>query len=353
VARDRSRAVTALAALMPLLGMFGSAACGGAKGNPLAAETSAAAPASSTGQLVLLLDQRLVITSPDGEEHAVVHTSGSSVYPASPRWSPDGARIAYVQKTFFNGQDGTDWGDDIYVVSADGGEPQLLRAHTHTGQQVLGLAWTADGEALLFGDVEPVTSNGSIQDYTSNIARLDLSSRTESTVLEGAYEPSLSHDGQHMAYFTGFGSGGMAIGVADSDGQHSRVLIQAGTFSTLLFPRISPDGSTVSFSASARIGMAPAPGQGDHNLLRALLGPLLPEHASAHGLPMDIWRVDVATGNIERLTTLVEDDPCSAWSADGRTLVVLATGGFYEVAADGSGVMRVGSGTFGGQVDVR
>ena len=310
-----------------------------------------AGTANAVGRLVLRANQCLVVQEPDGRLRQVFLAAETNVYPALPVWSPNGARIAFTQQRFFNGRPGADWGDDLYIVPADGGAPELVRAHTLTGEQVQGVAWSGDGSALLFGDFTPVMKDGLIAAYDGHLKRVDLATKQETTVLEGAFTPSLSRDGKRMAFMREEG-----LFIANADGTTSTQLVPRGRFQTLYFPRISPDGTSVVFSASAA---APAtrevprarPREGILTRLAARL--VDPRVAAAHGVPMDVWRVDVATKALTQLTTLAEDDPFPAWSADGKRLIVFATGGLYEVASDGSNTKTIGPGTFGGHVDAR
>ncbi len=73
---------------------------------------------------------------------------------------------------------------------------------------------------------------------------------------------------------------------------------------------------------------------------------------AAHGTPMDIWTVAVADVAVRRITSFNEDEPVPAWEPEGQTLVVLATGGLYQVDVGERAVRRIGDGTFGGSVDV-
>ena len=71
----------------------------------------------------------------DGEEENPL-TGGQS--DTSPRWSPDGASIAYLSK------DEEDVAQ-LAVIDADGGEPRML---TSFGAAVSELAWSPDGRTL-------------------------------------------------------------------------------------------------------------------------------------------------------------------------------------------------------------
>ena len=326
----------------------------GAPASPAGSATSAApicgrpvGTSNAVGRLALRANQCLVVQETDGRLRQVFLATETNVYPALPAWSPDGTRIAFLQQRFFNGKPGADWGDDLYVLPASGGKPELIRAHRATGEQMQGVAWSADGTALLFGDFTPVLKDGQIAAYEGHLRRVDIATKQETTVIEGAFAPSMSRDGGRMAFMREDG-----LFVAKGDGTGATQLVPRGRFQTLYFPRISPDGASVAFSASAPAPAARArPPAGILERFAAAL--FFPTAAEAHGIPMDIWRVDTSTKAMTQLTHFAEDDPYPAWSADGTRLIVFAAGGLYEVAADGSSTQTLAPGAFGGQVDAR
>jgi len=60
---------------------------------------------------------------------------------SEPKFSPDGKRVAFVRThDLILG--------DVFVVSVDAGEPRRV---THIGGDMAGLAWTSDGEEIVFG----------------------------------------------------------------------------------------------------------------------------------------------------------------------------------------------------------
>lgn len=105
----------------------------------------------------------------------------------TPRWSPDGKRIAFFALT-----PGTK-GFHIYVVPADGGSsPQQLAP---AGADSADPTWSPDGNSLMFG-----RSGGSAPGNFA-IHILDLGTQQVSTVpgSEGLYTPSWSPDGRYIA----------------------------------------------------------------------------------------------------------------------------------------------------------
>ena len=348
------RVLTLCSALLALLALACSAGSGDKTDTSKTSKGAggAATQAASAGRLVLVRDQRLLVRAPNGDEQVLLRTPANT-FPTFPMWSPDGARIAYVQATVFTGQANADWGGDVYVVDANGGNPRLVWKHDQPGAQVEGLAWTPDGQALLLGYWLTIYRDNRYQGQVQRIERLDIAGGTRTTMVEGGLLPSVSRDGTRMAYRTQDDTGKGGVWVAALDGSGTRQVVELGSkFQAILGPRISPDGTAIAFSAFASQAAEPGPKTGGGGL-RAALRNLRLRAAAAHGLPMEVWRVTVAHQAVTRLTSFGEDDPYPAWSADGKRLVVIATGGLYEVNADGSNLRKIGMGAFDGKVDVK
>jgi Tol biopolymer transport system component/DNA-binding winged helix-turn-helix (wHTH) protein len=102
-----------------------------------------------------------------------------------PRWSPDGARIAFTDV-----RPGKTW--KIYVISSEGGAPQEISAgDTHPE---IDPSWSPDGDSIIFG--------GSIGE-PRGILRIDLKSKAVLTLpgSEGLFSPQMSSDGRYVSAF--------------------------------------------------------------------------------------------------------------------------------------------------------
>jgi hypothetical protein len=120
----------------------------------------------------------------------------------TPRWAPDGDRVAF-----------SGWREggyrDIYVYRRSTGETERITADRFLD---VSPAWTPDGRYLLFS---------SDRDDVFNLYAWDVEARTlhqVSNVLGGAFEPAVSHDGAQIAY-VGYSARGFDLWVMPLDPQ--------------------------------------------------------------------------------------------------------------------------------------
>jgi len=110
-----------------------------------------------------------------------------------PRWSPDAKQIAFP---------GAEPGKSlkIFVISAEGGSPQELRAEDPSSEDDAN--WTPDGQSLILmrGPVVGATANPN--DFS--ILRYDLKTQQSSPLPEstGLFAPRWSPDGRYISAFT-------------------------------------------------------------------------------------------------------------------------------------------------------
>jgi Tol biopolymer transport system component/tRNA A-37 threonylcarbamoyl transferase component Bud32 len=266
--------------------------------------------------------------------------SGGDLEPA---YSPDGQMLAFVRMA-------SGGSNDLYVVSAAGGEPKRL---TFDNVWMDHPVWTPDGRSIVFrfgrsgggslwrisvdgGQPEPlgiggdqarrpaISRQGQRLAYAtallapSTIWRRELASasgkpHSQTKVLSstaGDFSPQVSPDGKRIA-FDSMRSGSSEIWVCDSDGSNPLQLTKLGGSGT---PRWSPDGRFIAFCNS------------------------LAEQA-------DIYVIGANGGVPRRLTEDPAADAVPSWSRDGRWIYFASnrTGEFqvWKMPAEGGEAMQV------------
>jgi len=266
----------------------------------------------------------------------------------SPEFSPDGRQIAFVRR------ESSTWGiTDVWVQTVSDSEARPLTSDRY--RACAGLAWTQDGEELVFstdpwgpgrvlqvgvtgGDAEPVLGVGVSSAYASiqgnrmvhrqatnvpaNIWRIpgpksSATDRTPEMFLSSSaidLQPVVSPDGTQVA-FTSARSGSMNIWVAEDDGSRPRQLI--GFESGSGTPAWSPDGLQIAFDSF--------------------------ETGS-----FDIWIMDAEGGVPRQLTFEPSEDGTPSWSSDGRWLYFHSDRSgdsqIWKIPADGGEALQVTQG---------
>ena len=105
----------------------------------------------------------------------------------TPRWSPDGTRIAFTGK-----RPGQPY--KAYLVSRDGGVPQQVLAGE---RNEVDLEWSPDGRSLMFGRPPDIMAEAGLP---KAIHIVDLKTKQVSTLphSEGLFSPRWSRDGRHV-----------------------------------------------------------------------------------------------------------------------------------------------------------
>jgi len=198
-----------------------------------------------------------------------------------PGWSPDGKRLVFSR---------TEGGyRNLFLKSYPGGEETQL---TKGQRDDIQPAWSPDGKTIAL--VRSNTASGKLEPSDvlgwydgGDVWKVDVASGQEALLVSGAFNPSWSPDGAHLAVDAGI-SGAHRIWVTDANGRNSRqVTNDSSEVVVHMSPDWSPDGKRLVFRR-------------------------LQQQKS------DIVVVDLATG---RTTWVTHDDVVDvnpAWSPSGR-----------------------------------
>jgi eukaryotic-like serine/threonine-protein kinase len=251
---------------------------------------------------------QLVTSALDGSDVRTIARSGAG-YHRYPRWSPDRRWIAF--------QRGDNVRFDIFVVSANGGEPRQL---THDRNIMSGLAWLPDSTGVVYG-----SSQGYTVPYLTPLrlwtARLDGVARAL-TPAEAWYEQPDVHESGRIAATRmqmQFDLWRFPFGHGASDNVRQAVPITRQT-GQVLTPSAAPDGDQIAFLSDS-------------------------------GGQSNLWVISTRTGDSRQIT--FEDDGevsvgAPVWSPAGDAIAFVSSKGLtgfefgvWVVNADGSNLRNL------------
>jgi Tol biopolymer transport system component len=196
---------------------------------------------------------------------------------STPRFSPDGALVAYTSQTLTRFP-------EIRLVGRDGALDRRL-ALRNGGS---GLSWTPDGQAIVYAELQV---HGTYSVF-GDLSLLEVEGGRLKRLTRGAraYDPDVAPDGRSIVFARKLGDRS-ELALVGIDGRGLRNLTASAPGVEWSGPRFSPEGSAI---VAAR---------------------LLP------GGWLDLVRVDPATGSVEQLTHDRAKDVEPSWTPDGRTVV--------------------------------
>jgi TolB protein len=152
----------------------------------------------------------------------------------SPRWSPDGKRLAWVSTRHGN--------QEIYSAAADGSDIKRLTNDVAADNSP---AWSPDGKRLAFASARA----GNFEIYTMDADGRNVRRLTKNRALD--YWPVWSPDGKRIA-FTSNRDGNYEIYVMNADGTGQRNLTRNRGQDN--YATWSPDGKRIAFISNRRGG---------------------------------------------------------------------------------------------------
>ncbi len=276
-------------------------------------------------------DGSLMIEDAGSNNPRALLKATTELYADSPVFSPDGKQVAFTASSFT--KDGAVI-QDVRVINADGTNLRVI-ATPDNPKIMLGFpAWTPDGKDLF------ITQSYSVPPSTQHdeIDRVSASGGPLRKVTENAREASISPDGKKLVYSVlDYQTYSAGFWVANLDGSNRKQILPTGVFAAVFAPRFAPDMQSIVFAGSGPPtkklpGVSALVRPTDDNSCAVAFGFVcLVEKAEAHGLPWDLWIVNLDGTQFERLTQLGADSPVAAWSADGKQIAFYDASGIYVI----------------------
>ncbi len=299
-----------------------------------------ARPLNLPGQVVFAPgDGSLWLQSANGGNvHVLIKSTGKS-YAESPAFSPDGKQVVYAAKSYDQNGEMT---EVIRVVNVDGTNDRIIAAPPDAKTAFSFPAWNPDGKEIWF-----TRSSVSSEAQSEEVDRVSLSGGTPQRVFEGGRAAAVSPDGEKITFLRfDYGTLRSSLWIAQTDGSNPKQLLDQDVFASLEGARFSLDSQSIVFAASGVPQKQLPAGQANRNgteefawfqtasadscLARALFTCWL-DTASAHGMPWDLWLVNVDGTRFEQLTQVGADSPFPAWSPDGKFVAFMDFSGMYVV----------------------
>ncbi|HEY0605592.1 MAG TPA: hypothetical protein VGD58_21900 [Herpetosiphonaceae bacterium] len=334
--RWTSKRLVGIAAVFVLLAACSQpqqAAQPAASGAPIALPLSGAVK-EAPGKLLFDRTDAWWTYEPGTEQKQEVFGFPEQSFPSTPALSPDGTMVAFSVFSFGKGPDDPAYGTDLYLMKADGSDPQVFLAHEAAAETLTDPAWSHDGRMLYF------TRRSPQGDY--RIERIGLDKSDRQVIVESAQSPTLSADGQYLAYINfGDPSQSSQLVIANPEGGSARPLLKDLGFLSVGVPRFAPSGNQMVFAAVPE--NAPSPSAQAQR--PGLFDWARPRAARAHGVPWDLWLINPDGSGLRQLTHLQEDYPIPSWSPDGAWIGFKGELGLYVVDLAEGKVRRVAEDT--------
>ncbi|HEX8967064.1 MAG TPA: hypothetical protein VF937_04235 [Chloroflexota bacterium] len=248
-------------------------------------------------------------------------------------WSPDGTRVIFPQ--FWRRPNERSSGADLMIANADGSNAHPFAERDAPNTVLETPEWMPSGR--VYYTLRRV-DNGR---ETQTIVRQTEGGQPE-TLVDNAYDPAVSPDESTLIYVRSTRTGQTMMKKTLGESGDGCELISDQVFQYLSLPRISPDGKRVALGGSGEPNMGPSGCGGDprsttptRSAAIDLGGMLQPDVAYAHGLPADIYSLNLDGSDMKRIADIKDDDPTVAWSPDGTRLAIFGVAALFMVDASG------------------
>ncbi len=292
-----------------------------------------------------------------GVQRVLVATStqGYAQYPA---FSPDGKQVAYSYSAFT--KDGQVQ-SQIKIINVDGSQDRVLVSPQDISIAVDLPAWSADGKQVYFTQFSPVPPSS----QRAEIYRVSADGGKATKVIDDGLEASLSPDGKRMSFQRiDNATLSSSLWITDADGNNAQQIIDSTSFTAMFGMRFSPDSQTLVFAVSGppkkRLPGLQGSLKRDWQTAQNTSSPLddcfvsflstcWVGTAQAHGLPWDLYLVNLDGSRFERLTQIGADSPVPVWSQDGKYIAFFEATGIYVLDREKNAIYQIGnSGGYGG-----
>ena len=181
------------------------------------------------------------VSNLDGSEYR--RLTRSRGYQYGPKWSPNGARIAFISS--FSESEGTHYSSGLYTMAANGSGPRKLVDSVRVSGP---LAWSPDGRRIAFlayGGTQPGD-----WPFTSNIYIVEHNGSNLTRLAEASSPPAWSPDGSIAAFLRGDNRDSLFVVNPDGSGLRKIADIDPDSIQQWKwnpFPDLSwsPDGSEI------------------------------------------------------------------------------------------------------------